>query len=130
MADEGDWESIVTVRDDKAIVCIDSHLISLFSVDAPYLGKKSVEFSNRLQNPIQTELWARHVAWTAVDYLGGGNDIEKQFSLLANFTAELIDPDCLGIYVPSESSLIPNDTELYTELKRIAAFRDINAQSS
>ena len=100
----------------------------MFSVGEPYFGKKSVEFSNRLQNPIQKELWVRHVAWTAVDYMGGGSDIEEQFSVLANLVADLLDSECLGVYVPSESSLIPNNTELYAELKKIAASRGINTQ--
>jgi hypothetical protein len=119
---------VVTVSDEKVILHVDGHLIVMFSVGEPYFGKKSVEFSNRLQNPIQKELWARHVAWTAVDYMGGGSDIEEQFSVLANLVADLLDSECLGVYVPSESSLIPNNTELYAELKKIAASRGINTQ--
>jgi hypothetical protein len=72
----------------------------------------------------QREAWAQHTAWTAVDYAKGGTDLELEYAVLARLCAEMLDGNCVGLYMPSEGMFIPNDGSVLPELHRIASLRD------
>jgi hypothetical protein len=99
------------------------HLLSFFSVSKSYFDDPEKD-SKQLPQLSQQKAWAEHRAWTAVDYVKGGNDVELEYSVLAKIVAELVDSNCAGVYVPAENSFIPNDESLYGELQTIAAARD------
>ncbi len=117
-------EFTVMESNGKAILHVGGHMLSLVSVGQRYLGNMSSEFEKRMQNPVQRSVWARHTSWTAVDYLPGGGDIELKYCVLARFIAELLDSNCLGIYMPGEQALMPHDPDVYAELKKMGASRD------
>jgi hypothetical protein len=48
------------------------------------------------------------------------NHIAEAGRILAGLCAEMLDGNCVGIYVPRERSFIPNDGSLLPGLRRIA----------
>ena len=48
-------------------------------------------------------------AWTAVDYVKGGADLEFEYAVLAKLCGEMLDVNCVGLYVPGKRTFIPND---------------------
>jgi hypothetical protein len=70
-------------------------------------------------------VWAEHRAWTAVDYVKGGVDLDLEYAVLATLCAEMLDVNCVGLYVPREQSLIPSDGSLRGDLQRMAASRHL-----
>jgi hypothetical protein len=73
----------------------------------------------------QRQAWAEHTAWTAVDYVKSGIDVELEYAVLAKLCAEMLDTNCVGLYMPREGSFIPNDGSLLEELRRRAASRHL-----
>ena len=99
------------------------HLLNLFYHPAPYVENPS-EDVGWLPRSSQQRAWAEHLACIGVGYLNPETDIELGYCVLAKLVAELLDENCTGIYLPRESSLIPNDASLYSELQRISSARD------
>jgi hypothetical protein len=100
------------------------HTLSFLNYTKPYgEGDFPQEFGRSLPEASQRLAWAAHKAWTAVDYVKGGVDVELEHCVLAKLCAEMLDNNCVGVYVPREHSFIPNDGALRMGLLRIAASR-------
>jgi len=100
------------------------HTLSFLNYTKPYgEGDFPQEFGRSLPKASQRQAWAEHKAWTAVDYVKGGVDLELEYAVLATLCAEMVDANCLGLYIPREQSLIPNDGPLPGELQRMAMSR-------
>ncbi len=104
------------------------HHLSFLNYRKPY-GDDSHRFGRSLPKASQRQAWAEHAAWTAVDYVKGGVDLELEYAVLATLCAEMIDVNCVGLYVPREHLFIPNDGSLRGELQRMAASRHIGVTS-
>lgn len=100
------------------------HLLSFFYYSAPYVEKPGENLS-WLPRLSQQRAWAEHLACIGVDYMNPETDIELGYCVLAKLVAELLDENCTGIYLPRESSLIPNQDQLYSELQRMSCTRDV-----
>jgi hypothetical protein len=100
------------------------HMLSFLNYTTPY-GDDPQKFGASMRKASQRQAWAEHTAWTAVDYVKGGADPELEYGVLAKLCAEMLDDNCLGVYVPREKSFIPNDASLRGELQRIAASRHL-----
>lgn len=96
------------------------HMLSFLNYTKPY-DVGSQKFARSMPKASQRQAWAEHTAWTAVDYVSGGVDPELEYGVLARLCAEMLDDNCVGLYVPREQSFIPNDGSLREGLKRIAA---------
>ena len=79
----------------------------------PYFGRDPAEHAKSLPLITQQKAWADHRAWTAVDYIGDCEDISQKYGVLARLVAEMLDANCTGVYVPGESSLMPDDPSIY-----------------
>jgi hypothetical protein len=102
------------------------HTLSFLNYTKPYgEGDFPQEFGRLLPKASQRQAWAEHTAWTAVDYVKGGADPELEYGVLAKLCAEMLDDNCVGVYVPREQSFIPNDSSLRGELQRISASRHL-----
>jgi hypothetical protein len=102
------------------------HTLSFLKYTKPYgEGEFPQQFGRLLLKASQRQAWAEHTAWTAVDYLKGGRDLELEYAVLAAVCAEMLDANCLGLYIPREQSFIPNDGSLIGELRRIAMLRPL-----
>jgi hypothetical protein len=99
------------------------HLLSFFNHPGPYIDNPQDNIA-WLPQASQQKAWAEHLAYIAVDYLNHETDVELAYCVLAQLTSELIDENSTAVYVPGESSLIPNDESLYMELRKIASSRD------
>jgi hypothetical protein len=106
---------------DAALVHVRPHLISILSSDKPYFDRDPKAYAATLPRPAQQRAWTQHLAWTSIDSTRGGTNKALQYCVVAKLAAEMLDSNCTGVYVPSESSFISNDSSLYEELRRIAA---------
>jgi hypothetical protein len=99
------------------------HLLSFFHYPKPYINnpKDNVKWLRRVS---QQRAWIEHLACVGVDYLNPETDVELGYCILGKLVAELLDENCTAVYLPRESSLIPNDESLYSELQKIASSRD------
>src|SRR5580700_2576803 len=100
------------------------HSLSFLNYTKPY-GDDSPEFWKAMPTASQRQAWAEHSAWTAVDYVKGGVDLELEYAVLAKLCAEILDANCTGLYVPKERMFIPNDGSVEAELHRVAAVRPL-----
>jgi len=82
-----------------------SHTLSFMNYTKPYgEGEFSEEFGKSLPNARQRQAWAEHTGWwTAVDYVKGGVDRELKYCILAKLCAEMLDANCMGVYVPGKN---------------------------
>jgi len=102
------------------------HTLSFLNYTKPYgEGEFPQEFGRLLPKASQRQAWTEHTAWTAVDYVKGGVDLDLEYAVLATLCAEMVDANCVGLYVPREQPFIPNDGSLLGELQRIAASRHL-----
>jgi len=100
------------------------HSLSFLNYRKPY-GDDSCELGKSWPKPSQRRAWADHTAWTAVDYVKGGADLELEYAVLAKLCAEMIDVNCVGLYIPGKRTFIPNDDYLLGKLQRMAASRPL-----
>jgi hypothetical protein len=96
------------------------HTLSFLNYTKPYGDH---EFGEAMPMASQRQAWAEHKAWTAVDYAKGGIDLELEYAVLAGLCAEILDGNCVGVYLPREQMFIPNDGSLLPELQRIEFLR-------
>ena len=96
------------------------HLLTFLKHKKPYgEGEFPKDFAGSLPQSSQRQAWVEHTAWTAVNYAKGGTDPEREYGVLAKLCAEMLDENCVAVYVPGEQSLIPNDVSLRDELRRM-----------
>jgi len=96
------------------------HTLSFLNYTKPYGDH---EFGRAMPMASQRQAWSVHRAWTAIDYAIGGIDLELEYAVLAGLCAEMLDGNCVGVYVPRERMFIPNDGSLLPELHRIESLR-------
>lgn len=99
------------------------HLLNFFYYPQPYIDNPRATIT-WLPHVSQQTAWANHSACIGIDYLNPDTDVEMGYCVLAKLVAELIDENCTAVYVPRESSLIPNDSSLHLELHKMASTRD------
>jgi hypothetical protein len=80
-------------------------------------------FGASFLNASQRQAWSEHTAWTAVDYVKSGVDVALEYSVLAKLCGEMLNANCVGVYIPREQRFYPNDGSLRGELQRMAGFR-------
>jgi hypothetical protein len=100
------------------------HSLSFLNYKKTY-GDDPDNFGRSLPKESQRQAWAEHTAWTAVDYVKGGADLELEYAVLAKFCAEMLDVNCVGLYVPGMRTFIPNDGHLREYLKSVAESRPL-----
>ena len=101
------------------------HSLSFLNYTKPY-GDDPDNFGRSLPKASQRQAWAEHTASTAVDYVKGSADLELEYAVLAKFCAEMLDVNCLGLYVPGKRTFIPNDGWLREYLKSVAESRPLD----
>ncbi|HXN32529.1 MAG TPA: hypothetical protein VN894_11725, partial [Polyangiaceae bacterium] len=99
------------------------HLINFFYYPRPYIDNPG-EQTDWLPQASQRQAWIEHFACVGVDYMNEDVDVELGYCVLSKLVAEMLDGNCTGVYVPRESTLIPNDDLLYGELQKIASSRE------
>jgi hypothetical protein len=99
------------------------HLLNFFFYPKPYIDNPRDNIT-WLPHVSQQRAWANHSACVGIDYLNHDTDVEMGYCVLAKLVAELVDENCTAVYVPRESSLIPNDASLHLELHKMASIRD------
>jgi hypothetical protein len=113
----------VTQSGHVTIVKVGAFILNIANSSGPYLDNPE-NTAKSLPQESQRKAWSQHRAWTAIDCWNLDADVELQHCVLAKLAAELLDDNCVGIYIPDQSSFVPNGSFLYGELTRIAASRD------
>jgi len=67
----------------------------------PYAKRFPEEFGNRCQRQVNGSVGER-TAWTAVDYVKVGTDLELEYGVLCKLCAEMLDANCAGLYLPRD----------------------------
>lgn len=113
---EGTTDNFVTSSGETAIVYLKPHMISLLNSDKPYFNVDPNEYAKLFPQASQQQGWSEHRAWTSLDYLRGGRDVEMEYRVLAQLAALILDQNCSGLYIPQEKSFVPNDSSLMNAL--------------
>ena len=101
-----------------------THLLSFYDSDKPYVETPEDDV-DWLAKVSQERAWRAHKAFTYIQYANPTTDVELANCVLARVLVHLLDENCVGIYSPSENSLIPADDEsLLHSWKQMAGFRD------
>jgi len=111
-------------QSEKFIVLrVGPHVLSFYDSDKPYVDNPKDDIG-WLANVSQQHAWIGHKGFTAVQYANPATDVELAHCVIAKVVVQLLDDNCTGIYIPSESSLIPADDSLPESLNQMASFRD------
>jgi hypothetical protein len=105
------------------------HVLSFYDSDKPFVDNPKRDIA-WLANVSQQHAWIEHKAFTAVQYANSATDVELAHCVVAKVVVQLLDENCTGIYVPSESSLIPADDSLSESLNQMASFRDLGVAAN
>jgi len=99
------------------------HLLSFFHYPKAYVDDPK-ENTDWLRQLSQRRAWIEHTACVGVDYMNHDTDVELGYCVLSKLVGEMLNDNCTGVYVPRESTLIPNNRSLYRELQKIASSRE------
>ena len=100
------------------------HTLSFLNYTKPY-GDHPEKFAKAMSMASQRKAWSEHTAWTAVDYVKDDTNRDRvEYAVLARLCTEMLDWNCVGVYLPRENRFIPNDGSLVPELHRIASLPD------
>lgn len=102
------------------------HVLNLLHKAAPYRELDDTDLKEFLPEEERQEAWRAHHAWCAIDYWNQDIDEETKYCVLAALAAEMVDENCSGVWVPKESSFIPNGFFLFSELRKIALSKEVN----
>lgn len=123
MLTRGSSDHFVTRSEDKSVVYVKPHMISLLNSNKPYFNVDPNEHAKTLPQTSQQKAWREHRAWISLDYISSGRDIELEYSTLARLAVEMADENCSGLYIPRERSFVPNDLSLRDALEKMATSR-------
>src|SRR5690242_14867852 len=84
------------------------HLLNIFHYAKPYIDNPTANV-DWLPQLSQRQAWIEHAACVGVDYMNHDTDVELGYCVIAKLVAEMVYENCTGVYVPRESSLIPNN---------------------
>jgi hypothetical protein len=72
----------------------------------------------------QRKAWAEHTVFMAIDYVKGDIDFESRYSLLGRLCRELYDDNCVGVYLPREHGLVPDERSVRKMFDRMTTGRN------
>ena len=105
------------------------HTLSFLFYTKPYFSDEPEHaraFERSLRRDDQRQAWAEHNAYMAVDYVKGDVDRDSKYVVLALLCAELFDENCMAIYLPKQSSLVPGKDSALGQLNKIIAYKKVN----
>jgi len=97
------------------------HTLSFLNYTKPYGAERAAEFASRMSQPGQRQAWVAHTAWTAIDYVKGGARLDLEYAVLSKLCSEMVDGNCLGVYLPREQMMVPHGEKLLPYLRRVGS---------
>lgn len=101
------------------IVMCDGLFLSILNVAAPYVPDVQAAANSTNNLRIRQPL-IEHRAWLSIDVLGGEHDPEslaRAYRYIGKLQAELIDENCLAIFLPDRSRLYPMEPGMEAKLR-------------
>jgi hypothetical protein len=74
--------------------------------------------------------WRQHRAWVSIDCMNRSEDVEMEYCVIAKVTAELLDENCVGLFMPHERSFMTNDRGLREWLVSLGSRRKLESIGS
>ncbi len=97
------------------------HRLSFVNESKPYKDRPEEDLS-WLSMPSQKKLWSEHTACCWVNYQTTGTDVELAFCVLSKVVAQILDENCLGVFIPYLFSLVPAE-EASVDFPRVGEYR-------
>jgi hypothetical protein len=99
------------------------HRLSFLNFTKPYGDSLEISerFGKAMPKESQRTAWAQHTAWIAVDYVGGSLDADFKYAVLSKLCTQMVDSNCVGVYIPGYQVFIPNDGSLLPALQRLSS---------
>jgi hypothetical protein len=82
------------------------HRLSFVNQSKPYEDRPEGDLS-WLSMPSQKKAWSEYTACCLVNYQTTGTDVELALCVLSKVVAQILDENCLGVFIPYLFSLIP-----------------------
>jgi hypothetical protein len=107
---------------------VGEHKLSFLLMTRPYFddSENACGFEKALKRADQREAWAQHKAYMAIDYVQGDADTDSKYVVLARLCAQLYDENCIALYLPADSALVPGGNAARRQLNKIIAYRDVD----
>jgi hypothetical protein len=96
------------------------HTLSFVHFAKSYFEGESAEFGAQMPQASQREAWMRHCCWEAIDYVRSGQQPEVEYAVIARMCLQLLDSNCVGVYLPRDSVFVPNDGSALEFLQSMA----------
>ena len=92
------------------LIKVGIHTLSWMHFAKPYFeAEESKRFGAQMARASQREAWARHSAWEAIDSAESKAQPEVEYAVIARLCLQLLDSNCVGVYLPRDSVFVPND---------------------
>jgi hypothetical protein len=97
------------------------HRLSFVNRSEPYEDRPEEDLS-WLSIPSQKKVWSEHTACCWVNYQTTGTDVELALCVLSKVVAQILDENCLGVFIPYLFSLMPVEAAS-VDFPRVAEYR-------
>jgi len=83
-------------------------VLHILHSNKPYIDDP--EFvATQLPQEEQRKAWRAHTAWVSIDLMNKDVDKVTAYAAIARLGRNLVDANCVGIYLPGEHMMMPND---------------------
>ena len=97
------------------------HNLSFVNQSKPYEDRPEEDLT-WLSMPSQKKVWSEHTACCWVNYQTTETDVEFALCVLSKVVAQILDENCLGVFIPYLLSLIPAEAAS-VDLSRVGEHR-------
>jgi hypothetical protein len=84
------------------------HAMHVLHQRQPYLENKE-EVAKTIVLKTQREAWLAHTAWASIDLLNKDVPNAEAYTTLARFARNLVDRNCIAVFLPKHNILLTND---------------------
>jgi hypothetical protein len=107
---------------------VGEHKLSFLFMTKPYAddSESARRYGKSLKRSDQRQAWSKHKAYIAIDYVQGRLDNDLKYVVLARLCAQIYDENCVALYLPAESALVPGGNAARKQLDKIIAYRNVD----
>lgn len=120
-------QNFVAITGPIQFVKVQGHIFQLLVSANPY-GHRREEFAKTIRDLRLRRIILEHKAWFSVDYMGGGPDgmsAEQKHLASARLAAELLEQDCMGIYLPAKGWIVASRADLAERLRNLRSLKSL-----
>lgn len=98
-------------------------------VAAQRYGSETEKFAESIKDLRLKRIVLENTAWFSADFLAGGPkgiSLERKHVACARVVAELLGPECMGIYLPAKMRIYPAQAGLADKLRRLKSLKEFD----